>query len=102
MALFYPTKQPDRAEIPTAPDVVALVKDYKGDAAKEAGEAFDADAREHRGAHPASTLPGGLKLALLPKKTRGGSVFAGIALRFGDVESLMNLGDTPGIMTAPC
>ena len=33
-------------------------------------------------------LPGGLELALLPKKTRGGAVFAGMALRFGDLKSL--------------
>ena len=41
-ALFYPTKTPDRVEMPKTPDVVALVKDYKGDAAKEVGESFDA------------------------------------------------------------
>ena len=45
-------------------------------------------------------LPGGLELALLPKKTRGGTVFAGMALRFGDLKSLANLGDIPSMTTA--
>ena len=91
--LYYPTKQPERAEIPAKPDVLALVKDYKGDAAREEGEAFDPspaniDARTQR-----SQLPGGMKLALLPKKTRGGQVVVALNLHFGDEKSLMNRND---------
>ena len=41
LGLFVPTQKPDRAEIPPTPDVAALLKDYKGDAAVAAGEAFD-------------------------------------------------------------
>ena len=99
-ALFYPTKTPDRAEMPKAPDVVALVKDYKGDAAKDAGEAFDATPANIEARTKRSKLPGGLELALLPKKTRGGAVFAALSLRFGDEASLKNLGSTPGMTTA--
>ncbi len=88
---FVPTPKPDRAEIPPTPDVAALVKDYKGDAAVAAGEAFDPspaniDARTTR------VTAGGLKLALLPKKTRGNTVVAMMTLRFGDEKSLMNRG----------
>jgi zinc protease len=98
--LFYPTKQPERAEVPAKPDVLALVKDYKGDAAKEAGEAFDPsnaniDARTQR-----STLPGGIKLSLLPKKTRGGSVVVAYNLHSGDEKSLMNKSDIGGMTAA--
>ncbi|HEV8444266.1 MAG TPA: pitrilysin family protein [Steroidobacteraceae bacterium] len=94
-AIFYPTKTPDRAEIPPNPDVLALVKDYKGDAARAEGEVFDSspanlDARTQR-----DKLPNGTELALLPKKTRGGTVFVGIASRWGDVKSLMNQGEVP-------
>ena len=99
-ALFYPTKTPDRAEMPKAPDVVALVKDYKGDAAKDTGEAFDATPANIEARTTRSKLPGGLQLALLPKKTRGGAVFAALSLRFGDEASLKNLGSTPGMTTA--
>jgi zinc protease len=35
------------------------------------------------------TLPGGMKVVLLPKKTRGGVVVANITVRFGDEKSLM-------------
>jgi zinc protease len=98
-ALFYPTKNPQRADIPANPDVLALVKDYKGDAVRTAGEEFDSspanlDARTQR-----EKIQGGPELALLPKKTRGGSVFVGLALRWGDVKSLVNQGEVPSLTT---
>jgi zinc protease len=90
LGYFIPTEKPDRAEIPPMPDILALVKDYKGDVAVAAGENFDPspaniDARTFR-----STTPGGLKLALLPKKTRGATVIANLTLEMGDEKSLMN------------
>ncbi|MFD1139981.1 M16 family metallopeptidase [Larkinella insperata] len=90
VGLFIPEQKPDRAEIPDAPDVMALVKDYKGEEAVAAGEAFDVspaniDARTKRGKEA-----NGLKWALLPKSTRGNSVNAQIQLRYGDAKSLTN------------
>ncbi|HEV7605924.1 MAG TPA: pitrilysin family protein [Steroidobacteraceae bacterium] len=99
VAVFYPTKAPDRVEVPKAPEVLALLKDYKGDAAKDAGVAFDATPENIEAHTRRTTLPGGLQLVLLPKKTRGGGVYAGLALRFGDVASLKNLGSTPAFAT---
>jgi zinc protease len=92
IGLFIPTQKPDRAEIPSNPDVAALVKDFKGDAAIAEGEAFDPSPAniEARTTRPA--LPIGLKLALVPKKTRGGAVVANLTLHFGDEKSLMNRG----------
>ena len=58
-------------------DVAALVKDYKGDAVASVGEAFDPSPANIEARTVRTKLPGGLKLALLPKKTRGGAVFAG-------------------------
>ncbi|HEU5137755.1 MAG TPA: pitrilysin family protein [Steroidobacteraceae bacterium] len=98
--LFIPTKAPDRAEMPAKPDVVALVQDYKGDAAKEVGESFDATPANIEARTKRVKLPGGLELALLPKKTRGGAVFAAVSLRFGDEASLKNLGSAPELTTA--
>ena len=85
---FVPDPKPDRAPAATAVDVAALVKDYKGDAAVATGEAFDPtpanlDARAQR-----FTLPNGMKVALLPKKTRGESVSFNLTLRFGDEKSV--------------
>ena len=86
--MFIPTEKPDRAESRRAPDLAAMMKDYKGDAAVAAGEAFDALAGEHRDADDAhASCPTGLKVALLPKETRGGRRDAA-RLRFGDEESL--------------
>ncbi|WP_461107016.1 M16 family metallopeptidase [Spirosoma koreense] len=90
VGVFIPEQKPDRADIPESPDVAALVKDYKGEIAVAAGEAFDVspaniDARTKRGAEA-----NGLKYALLPKSTRGNSVNIQIRLRYGDEKSLMN------------
>ena len=94
LGLFVPTEKPDRSEVAEAGDVVAMVKDYKGKAALAAGEAFDAspanvDARTTR-----TSLPNGMKLALLPKRTRGESVIATLTLRFGTPTALTNLAPT--------
>ncbi len=87
---FIPDAKPDRAEIPAKTDVAAEVKDYKGAAAVAEGEVFDPtpanlDARSER-----LTLPSGMKVVLLPKKTRGATVHAVIDLHFGTVETLKN------------
>lgn len=90
LAMFVPTASPDRAEIPPAPDIAAMLKDYKGEAAVAAGEAFDPSPANIESRTTRSQASVGLKLALLPKKTRGGSVVASLTLRFGDEKSLMN------------
>ncbi|HEY0777563.1 MAG TPA: pitrilysin family protein [Gemmatirosa sp.] len=87
-ALFVPTAAPERAEIPPTPNVETIVGGYKGNAAVAAGEAFDpspavVDARTTR-----TRLASGLQLALLPKKTRGGTVTAAFTLHTGDEASL--------------
>jgi zinc protease len=90
IGLFVPTAKPDRAEMPPPPDVAGMLKDYKGSAPVAAGEAFDPaplniDVRTTR-----SALPSGLKLSLLPKKTRGETVVANLTLRIGDEKTLTN------------
>ncbi len=102
VGLFYPTDKPDRAEIPqvTEADIVAMTKNYKGNATLAAGEAFDPspaniDARTIR-----STLPNGFKVALLPKTTRGNTVSARVTLRFGDEKSLSNRNSASTMMSS--
>ena len=85
---FVPDAKPERAPRPPAADVAAMVKDYKGDPAAAAGEAFDAtpanlDARAQR-----FTLANGMKVALLPKKTRGATVKLRLQVHQGDEKSL--------------
>jgi zinc protease len=88
LGIFQPTKEADRAPLPPVPDVAGMLKDYKGSAASEAGEAFVAtvDNIEKRTAR--EELPGGLKLALLPKKTKGGQVRLALTVRFGSEADL--------------
>lgn len=87
LGMFLPTDKPDRADIPAPPDVAALLKDYQGRAAVAAGEAFDPSPANIERRIIRRTLPGGLKLALLPKKTRGEQVYATLTLRWADESS---------------
>jgi len=88
LGVFIPTAKPDRSEVPPPPDVAAMVKDYKGDAAVASGEAFDPSPAHIESRTKRSRLPDGLQVALLPKKTRGGTVVAAMTIRFGDQTSL--------------
>jgi zinc protease len=87
---FIPTASPVRATVPGAPDVAALVKDYKGQEALAKAEAFDPSPMNIEKRTERGTLPGGAKYALLPKTTRGNTVEARITLRMGDEKSLEN------------
>lgn len=89
---FIPTDKPDRSEIPPMPDVDAMVKDYKGNATLTAGEAFDPSPANIESRTTRVDLANGMKMAMLPKKTRGESVELRITLRFGDQKSLANKG----------
>ncbi len=85
---FIPEAKPDRADVPAHTDVAAELKDYKGDAAMAAGEAFDPSPKNIESRVERYSLPSGLKVSLLTKKTRGASVHLALRLHFGDVDSL--------------
>src|SRR6185503_13113797 len=88
VGLFIPAEQPDRADIPATPDLVAVFKDFKGSAAVSAGEVFEASPANIESRLRRTSLPGGAKVMLLPKQTRGDTVSAVIRLSFGDEKSL--------------
>lgn len=88
IGLFIPTEKPVRAPTPALHDITASLKDYKGGVAVAAGEAFvttpaNIDARTER-----VQIAPGVKLALLPKKTRGAVVTAQLRMGLGSLESL--------------
>jgi len=92
LAIYLPTDKPQRAPKPENVDVAQLMKDFKPSAAAAKVEAFDAtpaniDARTQ------TFAVGSLKVALLPKGTRGGAVTATMVLRFGDEASTQGLGE---------
>lgn len=84
---FIPEKTPARAEVPEAPDVAALLKDYRGGTTVARGEEFDASPANIDRRTLQVDLPGGLKLSLLPKKTRGEQVIADFDFHWGDEQS---------------
>ena len=91
VGLFIPEDKPNRAEIPQAPDIAALLNGYKGDPPKAQGEEFDPspmniESRTHRGQESKS-----IKWAFLPKTTKGNMVNATLTLRMGDEKSLKNM-----------
>jgi zinc protease len=87
---YVPTEAPDRAEIPPLVDLAPVVGAYKGEAALSQGEVFEATPKNLDARTTRETLPFGLKLALLSKKTRGGTVRATFRLPYGNATTLMN------------
>ncbi len=99
---FRPTDEtPERAEIPEPPDVAALVADYSGREAVAEGEAFDPTPANIDRRTRVFELSNGVRVALLPKQTRGESVSVEFGFRHGTEEALMGratAGDLAGSM----
>jgi zinc protease len=96
---FVPDAHPDHVPVQASIDIAAMVKDYKGDAAVAAGESFDAMPTNLETRTQRFTLGNGMKVALLPKKTRGGVVQLSLQLHQGDERSLVGR-DTDGALAA--
>src|SRR5205085_8169712 len=62
------------------------------------GEALDPDPRSIEARVRRTTLPGGIKAALLPKKTRNEIVELRLTLRYGDLESLKGMNGPAAIL----
>ncbi len=88
VAIYEPTAKPERAPQMATVDVAAQVKDYKGDPSVAIAEAFDPSPANIDARSQLAQLPGSIKLALLPKATRGRVVHARLSLRFGTEKSL--------------
>jgi zinc protease len=88
LGIFFPTDKTQKVEVPESPELAKVLEGYKGREDVAAGEVFDVspanlDARTTR-----AMLPEGIKVAMLPKKTRGETVHLGLELRFGSLENL--------------
>jgi len=88
---FIPTKAAERAEVPATPDIASMLKDYKGGAALSAGEAFDPSPAAIEARTTRTKIGPGLKVVLVPKKTRGGTVQVSMSFHFGDEKSLQDV-----------
>ena len=92
VGFFHPTDAPDRAEVPDLPDIASALDGYAGREAVAAGEAFDPSPSNVERRTTRYTLANGMKVALLPKVTRGQTVNARFRVILGDEEALTGRG----------
>ncbi|TFW16494.1 M16 family metallopeptidase [Duganella callida] len=86
---FIPEDNPQRADIPPAPAVEEVMKDFKGKDTVLTSEVFD-PSQDNVNARTEIKDIGGLKVALLPKKNRGEAVSVSLQLHWGDEKNLFN------------
>jgi zinc protease len=87
LGIFVPTAQPERAQIPPREDITATVTHYRGAERSFAGEAFDPSPQAIESRVMRRTLANGMRIAMLPKKTRGATVQLSLTLHWGDEDS---------------
>jgi zinc protease len=87
VGLYLPEDNPQRAEVPPAPTLAEVMKDFKGKADVSASEAFE-PTQANIEARTKRANFGGVKVALLPKKNRGEVVNVTIQLRLGNEKDL--------------
>jgi len=97
IGLFVPDSQPRRAEIPDVPDIAAVAAAYRGTQTVSAGEVFDPTPANVEARLRRLELANGFRIGLLPKQTRGGTVYLQFAQRMGTEAELMNRG-TPATL----
>lgn len=100
VGFFRPVDKPDRAEIPELTDAQVLLKDFKGSAAVAQGEAFNPSPENIEKRLTRASLPNGMKLAMLSKKTRGATVNGNITLHYSDVEFSKNRNRAPNLVAS--
>ncbi len=86
--MFEPTESPTRTSVPATPDLAEMIGDYKGREKIAQGEAFDAAPLAIEKRLTRETINDGIKVTLLPKKTRGETVNVRMTLRYGNLQSL--------------
>ena len=89
IGLFIPDENPMRAEIPDAPNVKALVANYKGKEEISAGEEFDPSCANIESRTTKGEYDSGIEYAFLSKENRGDAVVANMRLRYGTPKSLV-------------
>jgi zinc protease len=83
VGIFIPEDAPLRAEIGAAPSAAEILKDYKAKESNLTSENFD-PSQDNIMARTEIKQIGGVKAALLPKKTRGETVAVDLRLHWGD------------------
>jgi zinc protease len=103
VGMYIPVDTPERLAVPQAPPLELIVKDYKGRAASEKGEAFD-PSPANLDARTKIVELDGIKAGMLQKKNRGETVSLVLTLHYGNEDSLKGQAVTaallPGMMMA--
>lgn len=86
--VFEPTTESQRTVIPPTPQLAEMIGDYKGREDVAQGEDFDTAPMAIEARLLRSQLPSGIKVTLLPKKTRGSSVTLRLTLRYANLQAL--------------
>lgn len=89
--LFEPTKEAERRTIPPTPNLAEMIGDYAGRTDVVQGEEFDASPEGIESRLERTRLSSGIKVTLLPRKTRGSSVTLKLNLRYGNLDALNGL-----------
>ena len=97
---FIPSDEPQRVVVPAAPPAADVVAGYTGREALAAGEHFEPTPQNIESRTERFTLGEGLKVALLPKRTRGSTVVVDAYFRFGDADSLAGRQHAAGLAGA--
>ncbi|MCP4245734.1 MAG: insulinase family protein [bacterium] len=98
--LFIPTEQPTRSTVPPRPDVVELVRNFKGSETIAEGEAFVATPENIEKRTRRLVLPSGIKVALLSRESRGDAVRASFKFHYGTADALRGQETALGLVSS--
>jgi len=87
--VYIPTDNAERVSVPATPSLAETLKNYKGSQTVTEGEVFEPTPENIEKRVTRSTSATGLKVALLPKKSRGNTVSLQLSLRYGNEKSLL-------------
>lgn len=91
MGVFVPTEEPDRAPLPSRPQLAKALDGYEGREAIAKGESFDPSPTNIDQRTVSGSLDSGLKYAIVAKKTRGERVVLRAKMHYGNLENLKGL-----------
>lgn len=98
VGLFIPSEKPALVSIPDTSGISALVADYRGRPPITEAESFDfgyanIEARTRR-----STIAGGIRTALVPKKSRDQEINVSLRLHYGTADNLKSVRAPGGLL----